>query len=154
MPIDYSRMSTDGHQGESASDTAAIDPSLSVKPPKSFDFSKFEEWLRWVKQFKRYSVISGLSRQEGALQVNALLYAMGGKSEDIFTSFTFDDGADQNNYNRVKEKFDHHFIGEKNVIYERAKFNQCVQGQDEPVKNFITDLYCLAEFCEHGSLKD
>ena len=29
-----------------------------------------------------------------------------------------------------------------------------VQGQDEPVENFITDLYHLAEFCEYGTLKD
>ena len=86
--------------------------------------------------------------------MNALLYAMGGESKDIFTSFTFDDGADQNNYDRVKEKFDHHFIAKKNVIYERAKFNQRVQGQAEPVEIFITDLYRLAEFCEYGSLKD
>ena len=86
--------------------------------------------------------------------MNTLLYAMGGKSEDIFTSFTFDDGADQNNYDRVREKFDHHFTAKKNVIYERAKFNQRVQGQDEPVENFITDLYRLAEFGEYGSLRD
>ena len=41
---------------------------------------------------------------------------------------------------RGKEKFDHQFIAKKNVIYERAKFNQRVQGQDEPVENFVTDL--------------
>ena len=33
------------------------------------------------------------------------------------------------------------------------KFNQRVQGEDEPVENFITDLYRLAAFCEDGSLK-
>ena len=71
--------------------------------------------------------------------MNALLYAMGDESEDIFPRFTFDDSA-ENNYDRGKEKFDHHFIAKKNVIYERAKFNQRVQGQDEPVANFVTDL--------------
>ena len=86
--------------------------------------------------------------------MNTLLYAMGGESEDIFTSFTFNDGADQNSYDHVKEKFDHHFIADKNVNYERAKFNQRVQDQYEPVENFITDLYRLAEFCEYGSLRD
>ena len=96
----------------------------------------------------------GLSKQERALQVNALLYAMGSESEDIFTSFNFDAGDDQNNYDRVKEKFDHHFIAKKNVIYERAKFDQRVQGQHEQVENFITDLYRPAESCEYGSLKD
>ena len=87
-------MLTGGHQGESASDATAIYPSLSVKPPRSFDFSKFEEWPRWVKRFERYRVISGISKQEGALHVNALLYALGGESEDIFTGFTFYDSAD------------------------------------------------------------
>ena len=97
LELDYPRMSTGGHQGEGVSDAAAIYPSLSVKPPKSFDFLKFEEWPRWVKRFERYRVISDLSKQGGALQVNALLYALGGESEDIFTSFTFDDSADQKN---------------------------------------------------------
>ena len=110
-------MPTGGHQGESVSDAAAIYPSLSVRPPKSFDFSQFEEWPRWVKRFERYRVISGLSKQEGASHVNALLYALGGESEYIFTSFTFDDSANQKNYDPFKEKFDH----------------QRVQGQDEPV---------------------
>ena len=94
MPIDYSRMSREGHQREGASDAAAIHPSLSVKPPKSSDFSKFEEWPRWVKRFERYRVISGLSKQEGALHVNALLYALSGESEDFFRSLTFYDNAD------------------------------------------------------------
>ena len=78
----------------------------------------------------------------------------GSESEDILTSFTFDDSADQNNYDRVKEKFDHHFTAKKNVICERAKFNQRELGQDEPLENLITDLYRPAEFCEYGSLRD
>ena len=37
MELDYPRMSTGGQKGEGASDAVAIYPSLSVKPPKSFD---------------------------------------------------------------------------------------------------------------------
>ena len=79
---------------------------------------------------------------------------MGGESKDILTSFTFDDSADQNNYDCVKEKFDHHFTAKKNVICERAKFNQRELVLDEPVENFITELYRPAEFCEYGTLRD
>ena len=46
--------------------------------------------------------------------MNTLLYAMGGESEDILTSFTFAAGADQSNYDHVKEKFDHHFNNNNN----------------------------------------
>ena len=45
-------------------------------------------------------------------------------------------------------------IANKNVIYERAKFNQRVQGEDESMENVITDIYSLAEFNEYGSLRD
>ena len=36
----------------------------------------------------------------------------------------------------------------------QAKFNLRSQKENEPVDNFITDLYCLAEYCEFGTLKD
>ena len=39
-------------------------------------------------------------------------------------------------------------------IYERAKFNQRRQGPDETVESFITDLHCLAEYCQYGALRD
>ena len=78
MPIEYPIVSTGGNQGKSASDAAAIYPSFLVKQPEN----------HWVKRFERYRVISGLSKQEGALQVNALLYAMGDESGDIFTMQT------------------------------------------------------------------
>ena len=86
--------------------------------------------------------------------MNALLYAMGGDAEDIMASFFFADEGDSKKYDVVKGKFDSHFITKKNVIYERAKFNQRAQGQDESVENFITALHSLAEFCEYGSLKE
>lgn len=79
--------------------------------------------------------------------MNAILYAIGDEAKDIMTSFTFTEEADADKNNAVKAKFDNHFIAKRNVIYERDKFNQRMQGQDEPVENFITDLYSLAEFC-------
>ncbi|UYV73012.1 K02A2.6-like [Cordylochernes scorpioides] len=42
----------------------------------------------------------------------------------------------------------------RNVIYERAKFNRRSQGESEPVEEFITNLYVLAENCNYGILKE
>ena len=53
-------------------------------------------------------------------------------------------------FNGVKEKF----IGSRNVIYERAKFNQRKQMTGEPVDSFITSLHKLIEHCDYGALKD
>ena len=72
---------------------------------------------------------------------------MGGEAEDIMSSFAFAEATDAMKYDVVKAKFDKHFVAKKNVIYERAKFNQRVQGPDEPVENFITtcteEIYIL-----------
>ena len=45
-----------------------------------------------------------------------------------------------------------HFVKRRNVIYERAKFNLCRQGDGELVDSFITALYGLAEYCGYGHL--
>ena len=39
-------------------------------------------------------------------------------------------------------------------MFERPKFNSKSQQDKESVDNFITDLYCLAEYCEFGTLRD
>ena len=45
-----------------------------------------------------------------------------------------------------------HFVKRRNVIYERAKFNLCRQGDGGSVDSFITALYGLAEYCGYGNL--
>lgn len=88
------------------------------------------------------------------IQVNSLLYAMGDSAYDVLTTFVFDEEGDDLKYDKVKEKFDQYFTVRRNVIYERAKFNQRKQEQDEPDETFITSLYCLAEYCKYGVLKE
>ena len=65
---------------------------------------------------------------------------------------TFSEG-DRLKYDKVKEKFDQYFLVRRNVIYERAKFNQRTQA-DETAEEFITSLHCLAEHCNFGALKE
>ncbi|UYV80223.1 hypothetical protein LAZ67_18002081 [Cordylochernes scorpioides] len=62
--------------------------------------------------------------------------------------------AQNNDYKLVVSKFQDYFIGKRNIIYERAKFNRRSQGEIEPVEEFITNLYVLAENCNYGILKE
>ena len=48
---------------------------------------------------------------------------------------------DKKEYDKVIAKFDSFFKLRKNAIFERAKFNQRCQKQDESVEQFITCLY-------------
>ncbi|KAI4879857.1 hypothetical protein NFI96_004001 [Prochilodus magdalenae] len=54
----------------------------------------------------------------------------------------------------VKNKLNAHFVVRRNVIFERAKFNQRQQEQGETVDSFITSLHCLSEHCGYGPLHD
>ena len=78
---------------------------------------------------------------------------MGEEGDDIVVSFGLT-AAEAKQYNTIKGKFERHFVVKRNVIFERAKFNLRSQNDNESVDTFITDLHCLAEYCEFGTFKD
>ena len=117
-----------------------------ISPPEEFDFSKPTEWSKWIKRFERFRSASVLSKRDEESQVNTLLYSMGSKSDDILATFGFTND-DSKKFDVVKDKFDSYFVKRRNIIYERAKFNQRKQETSEHVDSFITDLYGLAEHC-------
>ena len=125
-----------------------------VSLPDPFDFKRPEEWEKWIRRFGRYRLATGLHKKSDEIQVNSLMYAMGDSADDVLKTLTFDSPEDQEKYDKVKEKFDSYFTVRCNVIYERAKFNQRKQQQDESAESFITSLYNLAEHCKYGVLKE
>ena len=131
----------------------ATSTNMALLPPEKFDFSRPDAWPRWIKRFERYRVASGLSEKSGPVQVSALVYTMGTEAEDVLTSFGLSD-ADAENYGIVKERYQGHFVHKRNPIYERARFNKRTQEPGETVDSFLTALYCLAEHCDYGALRD
>ena len=78
---------------------------------------------------------------------------MGVEADDILISLILNE-EDSATLKGVKAKFDAYFIESRNVIYERAKFNQRKQMTGEHVDSFITWLHKLIEHCDYGALKD
>ena len=68
---------------------------------------------------------------------------MGDEADDILQSFSLSED-EQKVYDRVKTRFERHFVKRRNIIFERAKFNSRKQEQGETVDAFITALYGLA----------
>ncbi|UYV71882.1 hypothetical protein LAZ67_9000867 [Cordylochernes scorpioides] len=124
---------------------------IQVAAPEGFNFGKPNEWPIWFKRFQRYRIASELSEKSENEQVNALIYIMGDKAEEILILFNLSK-AQINDYKLVVSKFQDYFIGKRNVIYERAKFNRRSQGETEPVEEFITNLYVLAETCSYEEM--
>ena len=127
--------------------------TYQVVTPERFNFSHPEEWQKWIRRFERFRKASGLDTKDEEAQVNTLVYSMGDDADDILRSFRLSE-ADGKKYDVVKGKFDRHFVKDRNVIYERARFNQRKQEEGEPVDSFITALYGLSEHCGYGELHD
>ncbi|KAJ8367397.1 hypothetical protein AAFF_G00320240 [Aldrovandia affinis] len=123
---------------------------FQVTPPEKFTF-KSDDWPKWIKQFDRFRIASGLETQVDENQVNALIYTMGEEAEDILVSLHLSP-EETSEYDTVKGKLDAHFVARRNVIFERAKFNQRQQEMGESADCFITALHCLAEHCGYGTL--
>ena len=127
--------------------------SFQVAPPKLFNFSRPNEWTKWIRRFERYKSASGLEKKSVETKVDTLIYTMGAEVDDIFQSFGLSDD-DKKKYKTVKAKFESHFVKRRNVIYERAMFNKRKQEEGETVDSFITSLYSLTEHCGYGVLRE
>ena len=85
-----------------------------------------------------------------------LIYTMGQEAEQVYKSFGLIDEADDDNdgyneandYAKVMELFDTHFVPKRNVIFERARFHSRTQEQGESVEQYIRHLYELAAHCD------
>ncbi|UYV61344.1 hypothetical protein LAZ67_1004485 [Cordylochernes scorpioides] len=125
-----------------------------IQPPETFDFSTPNEWPKWRKRFERYLVVSGMKKKEEAYKIDLLMYLIGDRADDIFRTFRFEKEEEATKFDSVLKAFDSHFCVGKNIIYERAKFYSRVQADREPVDEFITSLYKLADSCEFESLHE
>ncbi|UYV70871.1 hypothetical protein LAZ67_8000928 [Cordylochernes scorpioides] len=125
-----------------------------IQPPETFDFSTPNEWPKWRKRFERYLVVSGMKKKEEADKIDLFMYLMGDRADDIFSTFKFEKEEEATKLDSVLKAFDSHFCVRKNIIYERAKFNSRIQEDREPVDEFITSLYKLADSCEFEVLHE
>jgi len=127
--------------------------TFQTSPPENFEFSKPDEWQKWIRRLERFRVASGLSKKDEPSQINTLIYSMGDRADDILHTFTLTE-EEEKKYSVIVDKFEAHFVKKRNVIFERAKFNQRSQQPGESVEAFITSLHSLAEHCSYGELRE
>ena len=126
--------------------------TFTVAPPEKFSFRP-NDWPKWLQRWERFRVASELTKKPEETQIATFIYSMGEDADDIFSTLPLT-AKERKVYNTVISKFESHFIIKRNVIFERAKFNQRIQQENEPVDAFITDLHTLAQHCSYGALHD
>ncbi|CAL9695394.1 unnamed protein product [Knipowitschia caucasica] len=123
-------------------------------PPDAFDFSRPEHWPEWRQQFQRYRVATKLNLEDGEVQVCTLLYSLGKEAEQVYKTFVFEEGEDDDDYEIVLGKLDNYFIPKVNTIHERARFHQRTQRSGETAEEYIRTLHELADTCDFGRVKE
>ena len=78
---------------------------------------------------------------------------MGEEAENVLTSTGISDD-ERKRYDAVMSKLDGFLKVRKNLIFERARFNQRNQSEGKSIEQYITALYHLVETCEYGDWTD
>uniref|UniRef100_A0A3Q2PV31 Uncharacterized protein n=1 Tax=Fundulus heteroclitus TaxID=8078 RepID=A0A3Q2PV31_FUNHE len=79
-------------------------------------------------------------------KVSTFIYCMGDEADDILQDQALSN-AQRQQYEAVKDTFETYFVPRKNVIYERARYNQRVQQTNETVDSSITSKYIILGSC-------
>jgi len=124
---------------------------MTVNPVEQFNFENPHEFEKWIVRFERYRALSGLHERSDEDQVNAMVYYMGPKAEEIFLSFN---ESNKKTYEDLKKKFKDYFIPKVNVIYERVQFHKRTQQEGESVNDFVTDLHTISQRCNYKDLRE
>ena len=116
-------------------------PKCTFKPP---------EWLEWIEEFGRFRTATKLHKEDGDVQRDSLLYAMGGREANrIFRTLVFTPPDTDTDYNTLVHKLTQYFIPKRNIIHERCIFQERVQTTSESVEEFVRDLNTLALHCDY-----
>lgn len=125
----------------------------SFHPPENFDFTTPERWPAWRDRFFRYRLASGLHKDDGDVQVAALIYSMGPEAEHIVQTLKLSEEQSKN-FDFVVTKLNDYFIPKRNFIAERHSFELRSQNAGESNESYIRALFALAEHCNFSDQEE
>ncbi|KAJ7986631.1 hypothetical protein DPEC_G00341880 [Dallia pectoralis] len=71
------------NSGNNANANTPPSATFTIQPPEAFEFSKPQQWEKWIRRFERFRLASNLHLSSEANQVNTLIYCMGDEADDI-----------------------------------------------------------------------
>ena len=125
----------------------------NIAQPPAFEFDQPHKFEAWFTRFERYLNVSRIANESDVMKRDTLMYCMGEKAEDILRTFALT-AEQKKKYKDVSDGFTEYFANRCNIVFERAKFNSRVQGQNESVEDFINSLYMMAQHLQYGELRD
>ena len=136
--------------GGTPTNTTVVQDRVQVQAPEQF-FLEAKEWPVWKKRWEHYYLLSKMSSESHDFRIGALVYFMGPRADEMKSAFL--SGTKTDDYDEVLKALDSHFVGARNVVYERAMFGLRNQLEGESIEAFVTTLYTLSKHCDYSSLR-
>ena len=109
------------------------------------DSNVTEKWSEWKEMWEHYSVASKVNKEEGDVQVAALLTAIGPEARKVFKTWNLS-ATERKDIKGVIERFDNYCNPRKNIPFERYLFNSRQQEPGESFDRYVTATIQPSQF--------
>ena len=128
-----------------------------LRPPPELDFSTTghtslpERWRQWKQTMQLYIELTMKNKSQKE-KCSAFLYTIGQAGRDIYNTMTLSE-EEQDKIEVLFSKLESYCKPKQNVTIERYCFNTRVQGRQETIDQYMTELRFIAKNCSFGELE-
>ena len=152
------QQNTSGAQSQNAGTTGS---ASSFRTPRNLPIPEKmvcqgdlpSNWEFFKQRWMDYEVVTGLRNQESQVRLTTLRSVMGRDCLQILKNLGLSEEQSRN-IDEVLSALEGYFRPQKNVVFERFKFNSAIQSPSETVDSYINNLRHLSSTCDFGSLTD
>lgn len=106
---------------------------------------------KWSEMWEHCSVASKVNKEEGDVQVAALLTAIGAEARKVFKAWNLS-ATERKDIKGAIKRFDNYCNPRKNIPFERYLFNSRQQGPGESFDCYVTALRQIADKCAFDAI--
>ena len=126
----------------------------SLPAPHTLDLNDSnvaEKWSDWKETWEHYSIASKVNKEDGDVQVAALLTVIGPEARKVFKTWNLT-AAQKKDIKGVIERLENYCKPRKNVPFERYLFNVRQQKPGELFDRYVTALRQSANKCKFDAI--
>lgn len=115
------------------------------KPPSPLTDYDIKNWQLWKQKFDIYLKASGKKNEIEEVKIAILLNCIGDEGLEVYNTFEDDK---KSTLQKLLDSYDAYFLPKKVIPMETFKFNNLVQGKDQSIEQYVTELKKQAKSCE------
>ena len=126
-----------------------------IRPPTELKLvgNVCDNWRRFKQRFELYLEATDATKKSDAQKIALFLTSAGNQAIEVYNTLTLS-ADDMKKYDKIIEAFENHCTPLVNETFERYIFRTRVQGENENIEQFVTDLRLKSQSCNFEHLAD